>query len=254
MKYNFFSHLLLAFILLLPLVSFAQFQPLVGIPGVTDPNANFNTYINALYALSISIAGLLAVIKIIIAGVKYMLSDVVTSKQEAKSDIQGALIGLLIVVSAVLILTVINPQLTRSSLFLTPIDRPATPAPAQPSSGGATAPLPPGNNLPANTPVAEREIDCVREPSGSWNCSAATASCTGSGGRVEPEGSFISDPSDITCSTGIVRGVNCLSYFNSATQQTEADCTAAQASCPAGSTYTQLSEFNGQCYTPHSRP
>ena len=104
-------------LLLTPALVSAAFVPLVGIPGI-NAEASFNDYINALYALSISIAALIAVIKIIIAGVKWMLSDVVSSKQEAKSDIQGALLGLLIIIAAVLILEVINPQLKSSSLFL----------------------------------------------------------------------------------------------------------------------------------------
>ena len=90
------------------------FQPLVGIPFVdtTNPNTSLPQYINALYLASISIAAFLAVIKIIFAGVKYMLSDVVPTKEAAKKDMYGALLGLLIVVGAVLILNTINPQLT----------------------------------------------------------------------------------------------------------------------------------------------
>lgn len=126
---------------ILPVIAFAQvpsFTPLVGIPGVTDGELNFSTYINTLYTLSISIAGLLAVIKIIIAGVKYMLSDVVTNKQEAIGDIKGALLGLLIVLAAVVVLNTINPQLTRSTLFLTP----ASEAPANNSPRATRSPLP----------------------------------------------------------------------------------------------------------------
>ncbi|NCN12029.1 hypothetical protein GW937_01775 [Candidatus Kaiserbacteria bacterium] len=95
------------------------YKPLVGIPGV-NPASDFDGYINSLYVLSISIAALLAVIKIVIAGVKWMLTDVVTSKSDAKKDIQGALIGLLIVLSAVLILTIINPNLVNVNLTLPP--------------------------------------------------------------------------------------------------------------------------------------
>ena len=105
-------------ILLLPTLIFAQdYKPLVGIPGV-NPNSDFDTYINTLYALSISIAALLAVIKIIIAGVKWMLTDVVTSKENAKRDIKGALLGLLVVLGAVLILTVINPDILKVNFSL----------------------------------------------------------------------------------------------------------------------------------------
>ena len=95
---------------LLPLITFAAgYRPIVGIPGVSD--GNFNEYINAIYALAISLAALLAVIKIIIAGVKWMMTDIVTSKMDAKKDIQGALLGLLVILAAVLVLTVINPDI-----------------------------------------------------------------------------------------------------------------------------------------------
>jgi hypothetical protein len=103
----------------------ATYSPLIGIPGITDAGLNFGDYINALYALSISLAALLAVVKIVIAGMKYMLSDVsVTSKSDAISDIQGAVFGLIIVISAVLILTVINPQLTKTDLFIDTVESP----------------------------------------------------------------------------------------------------------------------------------
>lgn len=111
-------------LILLPvtLTGAQEYTPLVGIPGVADPNSDFSTYINSLYILSISIAALLAVIKIIIAGVKWMMTDVVTSKSEAKKDIRGALTGLLVVLSAVLILTVINSGLTKFDFSLSNIN------------------------------------------------------------------------------------------------------------------------------------
>lgn len=109
-------------VIILPYAASAQvFEPLVGIPGVPNNSATFGDYLNALYALSISIAGLLAVVKIVIAGAKYMLSDVVTSKEDAKKDIKGALFGLLIVLAAALILIVINPQLIKNNIILSPV-------------------------------------------------------------------------------------------------------------------------------------
>jgi|GEM_PF-6024346 len=90
------------------------YTPLASLPGFKDPtNLNTNDYINALYTLSITAASLLVVIKIILAGVKYMFSEVVPKKQEAKKDIQNALLGLLIILSAVLILNTINPDLKK---------------------------------------------------------------------------------------------------------------------------------------------
>lgn len=104
----------LSILLLTPILAWGAEPPisLVELPRA-DTSGSFNNFVNTLYYLSIGIAGLLAVIKIIIAGVKYMLSDIVTDKSDAKSDIKGALLGLLIVLGAVLILGIINPQLTQ---------------------------------------------------------------------------------------------------------------------------------------------
>lgn len=112
-------------VLVAPTLIFAQGNPtptsLINLPASPQPGENgFSNYINLLYALSISAAALLAVIKIIIAGVKYMLTDVVTSKGDAIRDIKGALLGLLLIIGAVLILTVINPKLLDATLEFDP--------------------------------------------------------------------------------------------------------------------------------------
>ena len=123
---------------LLPILALAQaaplvYKPLVGVPGLSG-STNFGDYINALYGLSIAVAALMAVIKIIIAGVKYMLSDVVTSKQEAIGDIKGSLLGLGVVISAVLVLTIINPQLTKTEIFIDPNYNPQSNVPTSTAS------------------------------------------------------------------------------------------------------------------------
>lgn len=113
-----FAFLLL---LLLPLSVWGQTQTLVNLPGA---EGDFNTYINSIYTLAISIAALLAVIKIVIAGVKWMTTDVVSSKGDAKKDIQGALFGLLVIIGAVIILTVINPNLLEVNLTMREMQTP----------------------------------------------------------------------------------------------------------------------------------
>ena len=105
---------LIAFISLIPVAVFAQNggnNNLVNLP--IGETGDFNDYINAVYLMFISIAALIAVVKIIIAGVKYMFSDIVTQKSDAKRDIQGALLGLLVVLAAVVVLSIINPDLTK---------------------------------------------------------------------------------------------------------------------------------------------
>jgi hypothetical protein len=52
-----------------------------------------------------------------------MLTDIVTGKGEAKKDIQGALIGLLIIIGAVVILETINPALTNGGITLSSVER-----------------------------------------------------------------------------------------------------------------------------------
>jgi len=115
MKYflTFFCSLLV----MAPTLALAQYTELVNIPGVGGGETDgFDGYINAVYAMFISIAALLAVVKIIVAGVKYMFTDIAPQKTSAKNDIQGALLGLVVVLAAVLILTVINPDLTNFDL------------------------------------------------------------------------------------------------------------------------------------------
>lgn len=107
-------------IILLPGVLLAQQgQPKItlfqSIPFVEGNNVNTETFVQALYTLAIALAAFIAVLKIIGAGVKYALSEVVTSKEEAKKDIQNALLGLIIILAAVTILNTVNPNLTNLS-------------------------------------------------------------------------------------------------------------------------------------------
>lgn len=110
-----FFYTLLVILISVPFELFAQrieyTNPMVQLPGYDSGSGNFSDFVNLIYGLSISVAALLAVVKIVIAGVKWMLSDVVTDKADAKKDIQGALIGLIIIISAVLIIYTINPTI-----------------------------------------------------------------------------------------------------------------------------------------------
>ena len=100
----------------MPLVALgaeSKFTPLTGIPFLSnDGSATTEQYVNALYRLSISVAALLVVVKLIIAGFKYMVTEIVPAKEDAKKEIRQALFGLLIILAAVTILSTINPQLT----------------------------------------------------------------------------------------------------------------------------------------------
>ncbi len=102
---------------MVPIVATAQYQPLAGIPGVTTgTQPSFAAYVNSLYSLAITLAAMFAVIKIVLAGVKYMTTSLSSGKEDAKGDILGAVLGLLIILGTFLILNTINTQLTEIKL------------------------------------------------------------------------------------------------------------------------------------------
>lgn len=96
----------------------ARYTPLVGIPGMEDVEfLNTEGYVEALYYLAITVAAILAVYQILFGGIRWMFDGIATHKEEAKSQIQGAVFGLLIVLSAVLVLETINVDLTNLNIF-----------------------------------------------------------------------------------------------------------------------------------------
>jgi hypothetical protein len=168
---KFFLTSILLGISLLPASALAQ-NFLVGIPGIGSPTGDFDGYINAIYAMFISIAALLAVVKIVIAGVKYMFSDIVTQKSEAKKDIQGAIFGLILILGAVLILTVINPDLTNFNLEQNQI---ALPEPIVDQGGSGDNEL---NNACSNN------LRCEAIPCVTTNCVSEETACTTGNNRI----------------------------------------------------------------------
>lgn len=145
------------FLLFLSVIAFA-------LPDLVSAQASYSTLIqsslgsqgglggllNNIYLFAISLAAIFAVIKIILGGVKYMLSDVVTTKESAKKDIKTSLLGLIIIAAAVFILQIINPNLTDFDLrFVKPT---ATAGPTSLSAGGNTAPV--GGNVATSYPCA----------------------------------------------------------------------------------------------------
>ncbi|OIP77871.1 MAG: hypothetical protein AUK16_01050 [Parcubacteria group bacterium CG2_30_44_11] len=145
-----------------------DFVPLVGIPYVDTTNqaTTLGDYVNGLYWASISIAAVLAFLKITWAGIKYMMSEIVTDKQSAKSDIKGALLGLIIILGAVLVLDTINPSIKKlTALTLVPLTGDVT----QPTTGGPVIYISAGGVLtldPNTATQAEKDAfiaDCIRD-------------------------------------------------------------------------------------------
>ena len=89
--------------------------PTVG--GVT-PTGELTDYIRYIYLFGLSLVGIAALGTLVYGGFMYMLSGTVTSKDEAKKYIWGAISGLVLALAAYLILNTINPDLVNWSLVL----------------------------------------------------------------------------------------------------------------------------------------
>lgn len=89
------------------------YEPLVNLPYTTNASGqtDFGTYVVGAFRLAIALAGLLAVIRIVWGGIKYMSSDAVSNKSEGKEVITGAVYGLLLAIGSWLIVSTINASL-----------------------------------------------------------------------------------------------------------------------------------------------
>ena len=73
-------------------------------------------YLNMAITIFIGICAILAVIMIVVGGLEYMTSELVSSKESGKSKITQAILGLLLALSAWIILNQINPELLTADL------------------------------------------------------------------------------------------------------------------------------------------
>lgn len=162
--------------ILIPFSVFGQeFVPLVGIPGIKENEQDIGPYINALFTLAIAAAAILAVIKIILAGVKYMFSEVVGDKSQAKKDILGAILGLLLILGSITVLNEINPSLTNFKIF-----RNATPVTV---TEGANA-----------CPAGQVWMECEE------NSGTISATCGSAGDTSWCDGTVVEVTNDVTLS------------------------------------------------------
>ncbi|OHA91037.1 MAG: hypothetical protein A2832_01310 [Candidatus Zambryskibacteria bacterium RIFCSPHIGHO2_01_FULL_44_22b] len=97
-----------------------EYGLLAPLPGVTvagsQATSTFATYIPGIFNLIIGIAGVLAVVMIIYGGIQYMSTDAFQGKSDAKNTISNAIWGLILTISAWLILYTVNPNLVNFNL------------------------------------------------------------------------------------------------------------------------------------------
>ncbi len=99
------------------------YQPLAPLPGYPDGGFKFTAeqgepepcplgqFMNTFIDIFIGIVAILSMIMIVMGGIEYVMSDLVTSKEEAKSRIQNAILGLILSLSIYIILNTVNPNL-----------------------------------------------------------------------------------------------------------------------------------------------
>jgi hypothetical protein len=91
-----------------------DYTPMESIPGFSTTDGNFCNYIVAVYKFGLWVIGICAMFMIMIGGYMYLVSGGNTASMgKAKGIIVDAIVGLLLALSAYLIVYVINPDLVQ---------------------------------------------------------------------------------------------------------------------------------------------
>ncbi len=96
--------------------TYTLLAPLPGLETIDTQKSNSNpcplgNYLNILIKIIIGFSAVLAMVMIVVGGIEYMTSDLISSKEAGKETVTNAILGLLIALGAYLILSTINPQL-----------------------------------------------------------------------------------------------------------------------------------------------
>ena len=157
------NKLIIITFLLVPLTSFALDEkpyqtptpynllapiPLNGPGGVTN-STTAKDYIPGIIRLTIMLAGAFAVIRIMWGGFQYISTDAFSGKSNAKGIITNALWGLVLAMSAYLILYTLNPKLVEIDLSINKYAQ--LPTSTTPLSGSITIGPPPAGGLQQST-------------------------------------------------------------------------------------------------------
>lgn len=92
------------------------YTPLATLPGLdtkinTTDKCAFGKYLNIMINLIIGLIAIGAMVMIVIGGLEYMTSELISSKDEGRKRIQNAILGLVIALGSYLLLNTINPDL-----------------------------------------------------------------------------------------------------------------------------------------------
>lgn len=98
-----------------------DYTPLTTIPGVSEKGKNLSSPQNlvlGIYTVAIGIGSILAVVMVIIGGIKYTVMESFGAKTDAKKQITSAFLGLVLLLGSYLILKTINKDLVNFNTTL----------------------------------------------------------------------------------------------------------------------------------------
>lgn len=81
-----------------------------------NPEQGLSSYINIMLRIFIGICAVLAMVMVVLGGLEYMTSELISSKESGKQKITGAILGLIIALGSYALLNTINPDLLNTSL------------------------------------------------------------------------------------------------------------------------------------------
>ena len=85
-----------------------NYVPLQPVPGVPAGNADFKTYLIAGFKIGISVAGILSVLMLVVAGFQYATTDAFTGKEESKNKMTKVVYGLVLILVSYILLNTVN--------------------------------------------------------------------------------------------------------------------------------------------------
>ncbi len=128
---------LFLFFALSPLVAGAQTTYNLLAPlGPLSGAVTLGDYLSGMVQVIIGLAGILAVVMIVICGIRLIGSPSAGQKEESKKCITNAIFGVILAISSWLILNTINAQLLQSDFALGALPTPVASAPSAPPTTG----------------------------------------------------------------------------------------------------------------------
>ena|SRR3989338_8052054 len=90
-----------------------------------QPN-NLSAYLNLMIKIFIGICAVLSVVMIVMGGLEYMTSELISSKESGKEKIRNAVLGLILALGAYALLYTINPDLLKGDIGMTSVTSTST--------------------------------------------------------------------------------------------------------------------------------